>query len=125
MIGHGDFESRNIRWRGTDPLSVDDWDSVVAQPEAAIVGAAAAVWAARGEPGEASTVLETEDFIRGYLSASGRERSMTWHGVAWAAGLWIRHYNAKKDAADGGGPQLELLAQDYGERLRHVQLGAA
>lgn len=29
--------------------------------------------------------------------------------MAWAAGLWVRAFNAKKDAADGGGPQLTLL----------------
>lgn len=125
VVGHGDFESQNIRWRGTEPLSVDDWDSVVAQPEAAVVGAAAAVWAARGAPGEASTVQETEDFIRGYVTASGHGRSLLWHRVAWAAGLWIRLYNAKKDAIDGGGPQLDLLARDYEERLHHVKPGAA
>jgi hypothetical protein len=29
---------------------------------------------------------------------------------AWAAGLLVRRFNAKKDAADGGGPQLGRLA---------------
>ena len=42
-IGHGDWESQNIRWSGTRPLAVHDWDSVTAQPEAALVGLAAAV----------------------------------------------------------------------------------
>src|SRR4030095_4225836 len=37
-IGHGDWESHNIRWADGDPLVVHDWDSVIAQPEAAIVG---------------------------------------------------------------------------------------
>lgn len=125
VVGHGDFESQNIRWRGTEPLSVDDWDSAIAQPEGAIVGAAAAVWAARGGPGEESTVQETEDFIRGYVRASGHERNLTWHRVAWAAGLWIGLYNAKKDAVDGGGPQLDLLERDCEERLQRVRVGSA
>ena len=43
-IGHGDWESQNIRWTDKDPLVVHDWDSVIAQPETAIVGLAAAVW---------------------------------------------------------------------------------
>jgi hypothetical protein len=47
VIGHGDFESQNIRWRDDGrPLAVHDWDSVIAQPEACIVGLASAVWAA-------------------------------------------------------------------------------
>jgi Ser/Thr protein kinase RdoA (MazF antagonist) len=54
-IGHGDWESQNIRWSGGQPLAVDDWDSVIAQPEPAIVGRAAAVWPAAGGPGEAAT----------------------------------------------------------------------
>lgn len=55
-VGHGDWESQNIRWSGGDPLAVHDWDSVIAQPETAIVGLAAAVWPAAGAPGEAATV---------------------------------------------------------------------
>jgi hypothetical protein len=47
VVGHGDWESQNIRWRGRRPWVVHDWDSVVAQPEAAIAGQAAAVWPPR------------------------------------------------------------------------------
>ena len=50
-IGHGDWESQNIRWADGQPLAVHDWDSVIAQPEPAIVGLAAAVWPAAGGPG--------------------------------------------------------------------------
>jgi hypothetical protein len=35
----------------------------------------------------------------------------------WAAGLWVRLFNAKKDEADGGGPQLDRLADEIGDRL--------
>ena len=39
--------------------------------------------------------------------------------VCWAAGLWIRAYNAKKDALDGNGRALlERLASEAAERLR-------
>jgi hypothetical protein len=50
VVGHGDWESQNIRWRGRRPWVVHDWDSTVAQPEAAIAGQAAAVWPAAGGP---------------------------------------------------------------------------
>jgi hypothetical protein len=56
VIGHADWESQNIRWAGRRPLAVHDWDSVAAQPEAAIAGAASAVWPAAGAPGQAATV---------------------------------------------------------------------
>jgi hypothetical protein len=31
-------------------------------------------------------------------------------------GLWVRLFNAKKDAADGDGPQLDCLAGEIGDR---------
>jgi hypothetical protein len=116
-IGHGDWESQNIRWSGGRPLAVHDWDSVIAQPEAAIVGLAAAVWPAAGAPGEAATVEQTGDFIAGYQRAAERPWTEPEVQDAWAAGLWVRLFNAKKDAADGGGPQLDRLAHEVDERL--------
>jgi hypothetical protein len=122
-VGHGDWESQNIRWSRGAPLAVHDWDSVIAQPETAIVGLASAVWAAAGAPGEAATVAQSAEFIAGYQQASGRQ----WTGQeiqdAWAAGLWVRLFNAKKDAADGGGPQLDRLAGEIGDRLALAALG--
>jgi len=121
-IGHGDWESQNIRWRGGQPLAVHDWDSVIAQPEEAIVGLAAAVWPAAGGPGEAASVAQTEELISAYQMAAGA----TWSGrqvqVAWTAGLWVRLFNAKKDAADGGGAQLDRLASEITERLSRARL---
>jgi Ser/Thr protein kinase RdoA (MazF antagonist) len=122
-IGHGDWESQNIRWSDGEPLAVHDWDSVIAQPEPAIVGLAAAVWPAAGAPGEAATVAQSAEFIACYQEAAGRQ----WAGHevqdAWAAGLWVRLFNAKKDAAGGGGPQLDRLAGEIGERLALAALG--
>jgi Ser/Thr protein kinase RdoA (MazF antagonist) len=96
-IGHGDWESQNIRWSDGRPLAVHDWDSVIAQPEAAIVGLAAAVWPAAGAPGEAATIKQTEDFIVGYQRAARRRWTEQEVQDAWAAGLWVRLFNAKKD----------------------------
>jgi hypothetical protein len=122
-VGHGDWESQNIHWSDGQPLAVHDWDSVIAQPETAIVGLAAAVWPAAGAPGEAATVAQSADFIASYQQAAGRQ----WTGQevqdAWAAGLWVRLFNAKKDAADGGGPQLDRLAGEISERLTLAALG--
>jgi hypothetical protein len=103
---------------------VHDWDSVISQPETAIVGLAAAVWPAAGAPGEAATVAQSADFIASYQQAAGRP----WTGQevqdAWAAGLWVRLFNAKKDAADGGGPQLDRLADEISDRLSLAALGS-
>lgn len=116
-IGHGDWESQNIRWTGERALAVHDWDSVIAQPETAIVGLAAAVWPAAGGPGEAATVGQSADFIADYLAAAGARWNDREAQHAWAAGLWVRLFNAKKDTASGGGPQLDQLAGEIAERL--------
>ena len=121
-IGHGDWESQNIRWNGNNPLVVHDWDSVIAQPEAAIVGLASAVWAAQGDAGGAATIAQTEEFIDAYAQTAS---DWTAHdrAAAWTAGLWVRLFNAKKDATDGGGPQLDRLADEIDERLRRSLVG--
>jgi hypothetical protein len=122
LIGHGDWESQNIAWTSGAPLAVHDWDSVIAQPETSIVGLAAAVWPATGAPGEAASISQTQDFIVSYQSASGRPWSQSEVQDAWAAGLWVRLFNARKDAADGGGPQLDRLEGEVGERLELAAL---
>lgn len=121
-IGHGDWESQNIAWDSEAPLAVHDWDSVIAQPEASIVGLAAAVWPAMGAPGGAASVAQTQDFIVSYQSATSRPWDQSEVQDAWAAGLWVRLFNARKDAADRGGPQLDRLEGEVDERLAHAAL---
>jgi Ser/Thr protein kinase RdoA (MazF antagonist) len=121
-IGHGDFESQNIRWCSAEPVAVHDWDSVIAQPETAIAGLAAAVWPARGSPGQAATPSQTADFLAAYQRAAGLCWTEPELRHAWAAGLWVRLFNARKDAADGGGPQLDRLAIEITERLSRAGL---
>ena len=44
--------------------------------------------------------------------------------ACWAAGLWVRAFNAKKERLSGGGPQLERLAAEVGERAARAGLEA-
>jgi hypothetical protein len=96
---------------------VHDWDSVILQPETSIVGLAASVWAANGQPGGAASVEQTEEFIAAYQVATGRRWTQSEVQDAWAAGLWVRLFNARKDAADGGGPRLDRLEGEIDQRL--------
>ena len=116
VVGHADWESQNIRWRGGRPLAVHDWDSAVAQPEAVVAGLAAAVWPAAGGPAEAASVEQTSQFLAAYQLARGRPWTPAERRACWAAGLWVRAFNAKKEQLDGGGPQLERLAGELAER---------
>ena len=56
-------------------------------------------------------------FIASYQSATSRPWGRSEVQDAWAAGLWVRLFNARKDAADGGGPQLDRLEGEVDERL--------
>jgi hypothetical protein len=120
VVGHGDWESQNIGWHGRRAVVVHDWDSVVAQPEAAIAGQAAAVWPAAGGPDQAASVAQTEQFLTAYAQARGRGWTRIEREVAWAAGLWVRCFNAKKDAVLGGGPQLDRLAGEVAARANNA-----
>jgi Ser/Thr protein kinase RdoA (MazF antagonist) len=101
VVGHGDWEGQNLRWRGRTPWVVHDWDSVVSAPEAVIVGLAASVWPCGAEP-RAATVAESAAFIEAYQHAAGRRWDLDEIQASWAAGLWVYAFNAKKASLDGG-----------------------
>ena len=122
VVGHADWESQNLRWDGVRPLAVHDWDSAVVQPEAVVAGLAAAVWPAAGGPGEAATVEQTEAFLAAYERARGRPWTPAERQAGWAAGLWVRAFNAKKQWLGGGGPQLDRLGGEVAERAARAGL---
>jgi hypothetical protein len=101
VVGHGDWEGQNLRWRGRTPWVVHDWDSVVSAPEAVIVGFAASVWPCGAQP-RAATVVESAEFIEAYQRAAGRRWDVDEVESSWAAGLWVYAFNAKKASLDGG-----------------------
>lgn len=52
VVGHGDGESQNLRWISSALHCIHDFDSLVYESEAVLAGAAAAVYVARGGPGQ-------------------------------------------------------------------------
>jgi len=125
VAGHADWESQNLRWAGGRPLAVHDWDSAVAQPEAVVAGLASAVWPAAGGPEEAASVEQSEQFLDAYAQARGRRWTPAERRACWAAGLWVRAFNAKKQRLGGGGPQLDRLAGEAPERAARAGIGTA
>ncbi len=121
-IGHGDWESQNIRWTGRDPLVVHDWDSAIAQPETAMVGLAAAMWSREGGSDPIASVAQTADFITSYQRFADREWEASEVRDAWAAGLWLGLIFARQEAAEGGSQQLDRLAGEIDERLHRAAL---
>lgn len=119
VVGHGDFESQNTRWRGNELLVVHDWDSAVSRPEAALAGQASAVFGVTGNPGDTPLLSESEEFLNAYAVARGRPWTAEEYEVAWSAGLWVLVFNAKKETVTvEGGPGYTHLAGEVAERLR-------
>lgn len=121
VVGHMDWEAQNLRWIDRRPHVVHDWDSVASRPGAVIVGAAAAVFTATGAPLTEATIEETDAFLTAYEQVRGQPWSSEERQVCWAAGLWVRAFNAKKEAVSGKGALvLERLASEATERLRRA-----
>jgi hypothetical protein len=116
VVGHGDWQGQNLRWRGRQPWAVHDWDSAVSAPEPVIAGQAASVWPCGAEP-RAASVHESEAFIEAYQRAAQRAWSVSEVQTSWAAGLWVYAFNAKRASLDG----LPWLDPDQAaERLRRA-----
>ena len=104
VIGHGDWYTANLRWVGSELHVAFDWDSIIAASAPVVVGLAAAVYpATRG--GTEATVQETEDFLDAYAEIQGRPFTTDEIEEAWAAGLWNRSFDAKKQFATEGQPR--------------------
>ena len=67
-------------------------------------------------------LAQSADFIARYQQAAGRRWSDREVQNAWAAGLWVRLLDAKMEAAEGGGPQLDRLARELPDRLTLGQI---
>ncbi|MFI8194512.1 phosphotransferase [Streptomyces sp. NPDC085946] len=121
VVGHGDLESQNIRWSGDRLHVVHDWDSAVARPEAALASLAATVFPTGGVENRPATVTETERFLSEYARARGRHWTREESEVAWAAGLWVLAFNAKKaSVAQPSGSAVARPVDQASERLRRA-----
>jgi hypothetical protein len=89
-----------------------------------IVAAGLRRLAGGGRPGEAATLEQSEQFLIAYEQARGRPWTTSERRAGWAAGLWVRAFNAKKERMNGGGPQLDRLAKEMSERSARAGLGA-
>jgi hypothetical protein len=115
VIGHCDWITDNVRWDGDRLLVVYDWDSLIADSEAVIAGLAAAIYLYPA----LATVTETREFLDAYAAARGRPFSPGELQRCWAAGVWTKAFDAKKEqAADQ--PIISLTQDEAQERLRQA-----
>lgn len=116
LIGHGDWVNGNLVWDGCRLLAVHDWDSVICQPEPAIAGLAAATFLGLGGAQGRATVEQSAIFLDAYVRARGLPWTATDREAAWAAGLWVRAFDAK-EAAQHGDPDAVLTRAEARARL--------
>jgi len=100
-----------------EPLAVHDWDSLAWLPEAALVGAAAGVFASHATP-TLAPVESSEAFLDAYERARGERFSPYEHEIAWAASTLVALSDAR-DELIFGRPRLsyERLKAQRQERL--------
>jgi hypothetical protein len=124
VVGHADWESQNLRWINRQLHVVYDWDSIVGQRESTIAGAASAVFTATGAPNTSANVEQSESFLVAYARARGHPWTEEERELAWAAGLWVRVFNAKKATLRPGGETLSpsrlRLESEIDARLRQA-----
>ena len=106
VVGHADWEAQNLRWDGTEPHTVHDWDSLAWLPEAAVVGAAAGAFASAEVPTLAQ-LESSEAFLDAYQRARHEFRPEEIE-VAWAASLWPALHNARGEILYGV-PQVAFV----------------
>ena len=117
VLGYADWEGQNLRWAHERVAVVHDWDSLCWAPEAALAGAAAAVFPAQLQP-ETASIAASATFLEHYQTARGREFSAEELEVAWAGGLLPSLFNARADIHTGRRPLvLDRLAEDCADRL--------
>jgi hypothetical protein len=116
-IGHADWECQNLRFRGVELHVAHDWDSAVRQPQAVVAGMSALMFPSTGTTNEAASTSESDGFLAAYQNERGRPFSEAERQVAWAAGLWIGAWKAKKALMFGDASVAERLRPEVSERL--------
>jgi Ser/Thr protein kinase RdoA (MazF antagonist) len=120
VLGHGDFEAQNLRWREGEVWIVHDWDSLAWQPEAALAGAASGTFA-NASPITLAPVESSAAFLTAYQDFRGRRFTVEEQEIAWAASLWPAAHNARWEALHGTAPVCtEALRTQAATRLHRA-----
>jgi hypothetical protein len=122
VLGHADWEAQNLRWNGTEPYAVYDWDSLAWLPEAAVVGAAAGAFASAEVP-TLAPIDSSRAFLDAYQDARGRTFRAEELEVAWAASIWPALHNARGEVLYGV-PPVALLSLERQADTRLSLAGA-
>lgn len=98
-LGHGDWGSGNVRLTGSRVTSTFDWDSLLVESEAVLVGFAAGSFTAETapDPGEVRAFLI--EYARCRFAIGAVEFDAVEQSVAVNAASWVLSYNARCELA--------------------------
>lgn len=116
VIGHADWEAQNLRWHGSEPHAVHDWDSLAWLPEAAI-GAASGAFASTEIP-DLAPLESSAVFVDAYEHGRGQAFTVDERQVAWAASLWPALHNARAEVLYGRTPLASHALANQAEGSR-------
>jgi hypothetical protein len=112
-IGHFDWRTQNLAFRGNDIVAIYDWDSLGVAPEPVVVGCAAASFSAtwvRPDVDTLPTLEQMRSFVELYEEARGKSFDVEERRTLDAANLWLCAYGARCQHSDhvlDGGPLTE------------------
>jgi hypothetical protein len=107
VIDHGDWYRKNFHWRGEELYVAYDWDSVIVDTEAVIVGFAAVYVAPK--------IDQSAAFLSAYQDVAGRRFERDELETTWAAVLWLRGWKSQRQLA--AGEPIRCLSKDEAIRL--------
>lgn len=127
VIGHGDWESQNMRFENSKVAVVWDWDSLVLEREEVIAGVASGIFTAQGDPdfSDAPEPSESSQYLDEYSEFANFQWNTKKRRRAGAAATWVISYNARcehsiatGDSDTSESPYLSALRQYGNEYLR-------
>lgn len=113
VLGHAGWESQNLRWHGTEPYAVHDWDSLAWLPEAGLAGSAAGAFASSGPP-TLAPLASSVAFLDAYQEERKRRFDDEEIEIAWAASLWPALHNARAEILHNLPPVAQTAVQEQG-----------
>ncbi|WP_062384494.1 phosphotransferase [Demequina iriomotensis] len=113
VLGHADLNALNVRWAGERAI-VHDWDSIVARPEAVLLGTLALDHVAGPGAPAAADIPTGARVLAAYEAAAGRDLSAAEREVAWATSVWLACYNAAFEHLKGGPDAVTARILDDG-----------
>jgi hypothetical protein len=116
-LAHCDWESQNMLFDAARVHIVWDWDSLLAERAACLVGFAAGCHTAQGEPrmSDAPSSGDVALFLDEYAEVSDRPWVKAERRAAAASALWLIAYNARIEQATAAAdrPWSAALSADY------------